>query len=150
MSIIYQILYLHHESCHLARITESTYWSLKKTINFPLKKMTINFTTSISDKLWLEPLLVHDKYGQNGQIILLVKIFGDLPLFWKYIWMYHFFGTRVCCVIWVLWKITFKFTVLFFIKFKLYELKLYVKFGGYFSWNSSYMTNSSFKNVANP
>ena len=50
------------------------------------------------------PLLVYDKYGQNGQIILLVKIFGDLPLFWNYILMYIFFETRVCHVIRVLWK----------------------------------------------
>ena len=37
--------------------------------------------------------LVAKLMGQSGQIPLLAEIFGDLPLFWKYTWIYHFFRT---------------------------------------------------------
>ena len=33
--------------------------------------------------------------GKNGQILVLTKIFSNVPLFWKYLGKYHFFGTRV-------------------------------------------------------
>ena len=62
---------------------------------------------SVPDIVW------HYFYGQNGQIPLFGKICRDLPLFWKYIWMYYSFGTWVCCVTWVsgtqvFWKNSFQ------------------------------------------
>ena len=33
--------------------------------------------------------------GQNSTIALFTEIYINLPLFWKYIKIYHFFSTRV-------------------------------------------------------
>ena len=40
---------------------------------------------------WKEP-----KQGKNGQIPLFMKIFYNLPLFEKYLVIYHFFETQFC------------------------------------------------------
>ena len=35
------------------------------------------------------------KYGQNGQVSLFAKIYSVLPLFGKYLAIYHSFGIQV-------------------------------------------------------
>ena len=64
--------------------------------------------------------------GQNGAILLFIEIYINLLLFWKYVEIYHFLGTRVPLKIFYQ-KFFGKFERYFFKKLEFMELELYGK-----------------------
>ena len=66
-----------------------------KTITLDADVPPTNYNTTGSIGSALKQLL-NVMMGQNSQIPLFLKIFCNLPLFTKYIAIYHFFETRFC------------------------------------------------------
>ena len=123
------------------------------------KKKTLLFFSLIT--LFLIVYLSQFSLGENSQIASYCKLCCNLPLFRKYVGIYHFLGTRVwrnwvfhgprVYGTWVPWKI-FEIFLRYSSSINSSTIKNFQKFSKYiFSknssfWNSSFTANSSFTN----
>ena len=111
-----------------------TRWSLKNRVYLFIYLLLLFFKFKLqafADVFLYDVFHGSNMVSHNGHIPLFGKICMDLPLFAKYLAIYHLFEirvckTRVCRVTRVLEleffeKITFKFAVLFFMKLEYHE-----------------------------
>ena len=101
------------------------FWKWYKSV---CKTYAVKFVRPLALLMWISHITTGEQWiyiGQNGQTPLFLKVFCNLPLFLKYLKIYHIFETQFC-VNWV-FNVTFKI----------------------FSWCSSSMNSSFIKNFQN-